>query len=72
MIDMTQNKIETKLIQTGLYCGLVASILFPIWSVVKFPMQINLLLHFVFGPLIVIAFMAIQTLLKQQYDSVSS
>ena len=69
---MTQTIVEKKLVQVGLYCGLVASILFPLWSAFNLPLQLNLLLHFAFGPLIVIAFIAIQTFLKVRYDSVSN
>jgi hypothetical protein len=69
---MTNTAVERRLIQVGLYCGLVASILFPLWSAIKLPMQLNLFLHFAFGPLLVVAFMAIQTFLKQKYDSVSN
>lgn len=66
------NLIDRKLIGTGLYCGLVASVLFPLWSSVDLPLALNMLLHFAFGPLLVIAFMAIHTWLRHHHDSVSN
>ena len=66
------NLVDKKIIRIGLYCGLVASVLFPLWSSVKLPLTLNMLLHFAFGPLLVIAFMAITTWLRHHHDGVSN
>lgn len=68
---MNHDKVEIKLIKSGLICGLIASLIFPIWSLIKFPYQLNLILHFAFGPLLVVSFYGIQTLLIKKHDSVS-
>jgi hypothetical protein len=67
-----ENQLDRKLVKVGLYCGLFASVLSPLWSAVRLPLSLNLLLHFAFGPLLVIAFMAIQTWLRHPHDSVSN
>jgi hypothetical protein len=67
-----ENQLDRKLVKVGLCCGLFASVLFPLWSAVRLPLSLNLLLHFAFGPLLVIAFMAIQTWLRHHHDSVSN
>lgn len=65
------NNVEIKLIKSGLICGLIASLIFPLWSLIKFPYQLNLILHFAFGPLLVVSFYGIQTFLTKKHDSAS-
>lgn len=63
--------LERKLIYTALCCGLIASLIYPLWTFVKLPSQLSLLLHFAFGPLLVVAFVGIQKWVQLFKDSVA-
>lgn len=67
-----ENSVDRKIVDVGLYGGLFASVLFPLWSSIDLPLQLNMILHFAFGPLLVIAFMAIYTLLRHYHDSLGN
>lgn len=63
--------IDRKMIYAALYSGLFASLIYPMWTFVKLPSQVSLLLHFAFGPLLVIAFAGIQKWVQLFKDSVA-
>jgi hypothetical protein len=63
--------IDRKLIYTALYSGLTASLIYPLWTFLKLPATVSLLLHFAFGPLLVVAFVGIQKWVQLFKDSVT-
>lgn len=56
--------LDESLVKTGAIAGLTASLIYPLWSFVPLPSIISMLFHFAFGPLVIVAFIGLNRLIK--------
>ncbi len=61
--------LEHGLLRAGAACGLCAALIYPLWSVIDLPLPLNRLLHFAFGPLLVVAFLGLDRWVQRQGPS---
>lgn len=63
---------EHGLLRAGAGCGLCAALIYPLWSAFDLPLPLNRLLHFAFGPLLVVAFLGLDRWVQRQRPSVAA
>lgn len=61
--------LERGMLSAGAACGLCAALIYPLWSAVELPLVLNRLLHFAFGPLLVVAFLGLDRWVQRQSPS---
>jgi hypothetical protein len=61
--------LEPGILRAGAACGLCAALIYPLWSAVDLPLPLNRLLHFAFGPLLVVAFLGLDRWVQRQRPS---
>lgn len=70
--DIHRAQLQHGLLRGGAACGLIAALIYPLWSALPLPATPNLLLHFAFGPLLVVAFIGLDIWSQQQRTSAAA
>lgn len=68
----TSDPLEPGILRAGAACGLCAALIYPLWSAVDLPLPLNRMLHFAFGPLLVVAFLGLDRWVQRQRPSVAA